>query len=66
MTIVLILIGICFIAVAAIMLAAVHVGSQWDAAIARAFRLERSQRCRACIAANPDEDCSECGWSEVE
>ena len=48
------------------LLGALRVGSQWDAALERVFRMERNQRCRACIAANPDKDCSECGWSEVE
>ena len=48
------------------LLAALRVGSQWDEALERVMRIEAHCRCQQCIAENPDEDCSECGWSEVE
>lgn len=43
-------------------LAIAHDANRWDRIMAR----DTSARCRACIAENPDEDCSECGWREVE
>ncbi len=58
--------GVFVVAAMFMLLAALRVGSQWDAALERVMRIEVHCRCQQCIAENPDEDCSECGWSEVE
>lgn len=60
-----ILIGLAWILtgiIGMVILAIAHDANKYD----RIFAAHRSQRCRACIAENPDAECAECGWMEAE
>ena len=61
-----VIVGIFAIVAILLLLRALRVGSQWDAALERVIRIEAHCRCQQFIAENPDEDCTECGWSKID